>query len=322
MISINELNKKFGSLQVLNGINLSIDDGLVYGLVGESGQGKSTLLRCVNGLTPYDSGSLKVDGIEVKTKKNKELRMFRKNIGMIFQNFSLLERLTVFDNIAFPMRLWNYSEEEVKKQVKTMMEIVDLSNKENAYPSELSGGQKQRVAIARALVMNPKYLLSDEATSALDPGTSQSILSLLKQINDEFGITILLVTHQMDVVMQVCDRMALLKGGSIEIDGEVKDVFLKPHPYLNKLMGRNLAQISPSMEGIRVCIQDNQYQTFFNDIASATGIQCRYLEGGVEKYKNGNYFIGTIEVPKAKRSSIETFMNDKDIKYWVIENEI
>ncbi len=145
---------------------------------------------------------------------------------MIFQNFSLLERANVYDNIAYPMKIWNYKDSEIKKQVKSILEVVHLTDKEKRLPRELSGGQKQRVAIARALVMHPKYLLSDEATSALDPKTSQSILGLLKEINREWGITILLVTHQMEVVRQVCDRMALLKHGKIAIDGEVKEIFL------------------------------------------------------------------------------------------------
>lgn len=323
MISIDNLNKKFGQLQVLEDINLSIGDGLIYGLVGESGQGKSTLLRCVNGLIPYDGGSLKVDGVEVSSNRGKELREFRKNIGMIFQTFSLLERLNVYDNIAYPMRIWNYKESDIKNKVEPMLEIVDLKDKAYSYPRALSGGQKQRVAIARALVMNPKYLLSDESTSALDPKTGKSILNLLKDINKEFGITILLVTHQMEVVRQTCDKMALLKNGRIELDGDVKDVFLKRSLSLQSLIGGDEIPISDGKIGLRICIEKSAlYKSFFQTMSREIGVDCHYLDGGIERYKNGSSFLGTIEVNQKDLQAVQVFLKTNDIKFGVITNAI
>jgi D-methionine transport system ATP-binding protein len=200
MIKINNLKKSFGSLQVLNDINLNIGTGQIYGLIGRSGTGKSTLLRCINGLESYDSGSLLVDGVEVKSLTSKEAREFKRGIGMIFQQFSLLSRLTVYENIALPMKCWKYKNAYIDSKVKELVEVVGIPDKLYAKPEQLSGGQKQRVAIARALSMNPKILLCDEATSALDPKTAQSIITLLNQINQQMGITIIVVTHQMSVL--------------------------------------------------------------------------------------------------------------------------
>jgi dl-methionine transporter subunit ; ATP-binding component of ABC superfamily len=323
MISITNLNKSFGDLQVLDDINLSIEDKVIYGLVGESGQGKSTLLRCVNGLIPYDAGSLTVDGIEVKQNKGRDLRVFRKNIGMIFQSFSLLDSLTVYENIAYPMRLWKYNDSEIKKQVNFMLEIVDLKDKVASYPKELSGGQKQRVAIARALVMKPKYILSDESTSALDPKTAQSILGLLKEINREMGITILVVTHQMEVVRQVCDKMALLKNGKIEINGEVKDVFLQQPLSLQNLIGTEKIHISEGRIGLRLFIENKEiYQNFFSNVSNNIQINCNFLSGGIEKFKKREAFLGTIEIENEDFSILEKYLSANNISYEVIQNEI
>lgn len=210
MIEITNLEKNFGDLEVLKKINLKIMDGEIYGLVGVSGAGKSTLLRCINGLESYSNGSLKVNGTEVKDLDKKQKKIFQKNIGMIFQHFPMLTRKTVYDNIAFPMKCWKYGKKEIDQRVKELAEIVGITDKLGEKPANLSGGQKQRVAIARALSMNPKILLSDEATSALDPKTTQSILALLKEINEKLGITIIIVTHQMEVVRQVCQKVSLL----------------------------------------------------------------------------------------------------------------
>lgn len=322
MIKISKLSKSYGSLQVLDNINLKIDDGQIYGLVGESGQGKSTLLRCVNGLTPYNGGSLKVDDVEVSSKSGKELRQFRKTMGMIFQNFSLLERMTVYDNIAFPMRLWKYGESEVSSQVSKMMEIVSLSDKANYYPKSLSGGQKQRVAIARALVMNPRYLLSDEATSALDPRTAKSILELLKQINQQLGITILLVTHQMNIVQETCDKMALLKNGHIEVDGEVKGIFLDPPKTMRQLMGQQDTIIPYGVKCFRVCVEDDKYQNFLVDISSHLGMTCGLIEGGITQFKHSKCLIGTIAVPVEMSNNAIRYLKEQHIRFQEISNEI
>mgnify|MGYP000898834074 CR=1 FL=1 len=236
MIEIKNLKKLWeddGS-SVLEGINLTIEDGDIYALVGRSGAGKSTLLRCINGLTSYQEGSLKVDGCEIKDLKDKELREFRRHVGMIFQQFSLLERETVYKNVALPMQCWKYPKDQIDKKVRELLELVGLGDKMNAKPRNLSGGQKQRVAVARALTMDPKILLCDEATSALDPQTTSSILELLKKINKQFGITIVIITHQMSVVREICTHVAIMYEGEVVEKGLVADIFANPQSEVAK----------------------------------------------------------------------------------------
>ena len=210
MIEICDLNKSFGELNVLKNINLTIPTGEIYGLVGRSGAGKSTLLRCMNGLEGYDSGSVKIDGIEVKDRDKDEMRDLRKEMGMIFQTFSLVSRRSVYQNVALPLKCWKYPKQEIDKRVKELLELVEITEKVDERPEVLSGGQKQRVAIARALALNPKILLCDEATSALDPKTTQSVLNLLQDINRKLGLTIVVVTHQMEVIRSCCDNIMIL----------------------------------------------------------------------------------------------------------------
>ena len=210
MINIKNLNKYYSNTKVLNNISIDIKKGEIFAIVGHSGAGKSTLLRCINGLEDYADGILLVNNKEIKNLKKDELREFRKNIGMIFQHFSLIQRKTVFENISLPMQLWGYKKEEISKKVNDLLALVGLEEKKDAYPSQLSGGQKQRVAIARALTLDPEILLCDEATSALDPNTTTSILNLLKEINEKLNITIVIVTHEMEVVKQIAQKALLL----------------------------------------------------------------------------------------------------------------
>lgn len=239
MIEIKDLNKSFGDLDVLKDISLTINDGEIYGLVGRSGAGKSTLLRCINGLEKYDSGSLKVDGIEVKDRTEEELRVLRKEMGMIFQSFSLVGRRNIYKNVALPMKCWKYPKDEQDKKVRELLDLVGISEKMYDRPDTLSGGQKQRVAIARALTLNPKILLCDEATSALDPKTTQSVLDLLQDINKKLGITIVIVTHQMEVIRSCCDTVSILEDGKISDKGSVKEIFLRKPQSLLNLLGEN-----------------------------------------------------------------------------------
>ena len=231
MIQISHLGKSFGDLQVLDDISLHINDGEIYGIIGQSGAGKSTLLRCINGLENYQSGSVKVDGQEVSALNPAQLHKLQKQMGMIFQNFNLLSRLNVFDNVALPMRFagMNPRKAENKKRILDLIELVGLSDKLKTRPRELSGGQKQRVAIARALVLNPRILLCDEATSALDPRITQGILTLLTQIRDEMGLTIVVVTHQMEVVKQICERVSFLKDSRLIQEGRPEELFVMPN---------------------------------------------------------------------------------------------
>ena len=239
MIEIKQLYKSYGELEVLKDINLTVNTGEIYGLVGRSGAGKSTLLRCINGLENYQSGSLKIDGTEMKDLSKTQLREFQKEIGMIFQHFSLVERRNVYKNIALPMVCWKYKKEDIDKRVQELAKLVEISDKLYDRPRMLSGGQKQRVAIARALSMNANLLLCDEATSALDPNTTQSVLNLLRELNQKLGITIVVVTHQMEVVRQICDTISILENGKISASGNVKEIFLKKPQALLGLLGKD-----------------------------------------------------------------------------------
>lgn len=239
MVQVQSLNKSFDNISVLNNVSLHIDDGEIYGIIGQSGAGKSTLLRCINGLEPYDSGSITVTGKEISQLRGKDLRIFQKRIGMIFQNFNLLKRSNVYDNVALPLQFWgeNKNSEKNKAKIKNLLQLVGLTDKIHSKPSELSGGQKQRVAIARALVMDPEILLCDEATSALDPQTTKEILALLSKINREMEIIVILVTHQMEVVKQICNRVAFIKDGGIVAEGKPEDLFVVPNQDIKQFLG-------------------------------------------------------------------------------------
>lgn len=294
IITIENLNKNYGDLKVLEGINLHINKGDIYGLVGSSGAGKSTLLRCINGLAIYDKGHLKVNGIEVSSLNESELREFRKKMGMIFQHFSLLERRTVYENVALPMECWKYEKSVIDKKVKDLLKLVGIEEKINSKPRELSGGQKQRVAIARALTMDPEILLCDEATSALDPNTSSSILGLLKDINEKLGITIVVVAHQMSVVKQICNKMALLKKGIIVEEGKTEDIFLDYPIALQELLGDSNQEFLPK-EGINIKIVlrgGNEKRAVLSDLAISTNVRYSFVWGGMDKYRD--YILGSI----------------------------
>lgn len=231
MITFENITKTYGGkthVQALKGISLTIHDGEIFGIIGKSGAGKSTLVRCINMLEKPTTGKVIIDDKELTAMSDSQLRAERKNIGMIFQHFNLLSSRTVFDNIAFPLELSGASKEVIRSKVDSLLELVGLTDRQFNYPSQLSGGQKQRVGIARALASDPKILLCDEATSALDPQTTKSILELLKDINKRLGITIVIITHEMAVIKEICDRVAVIEGGVIKEQGRVIDVFTNP----------------------------------------------------------------------------------------------
>ena len=232
MIEIKNLYKTFetegGSVEALRNINLTVRDGDIYGIIGMSGAGKSTLVRCINMLERPTEGTVVIDGNDMTTLSEKELRRVRRNVTMIFQGFNLLMQRTCLKNICFPLELAGVKPAEAKKRAMELLETVGLPQKANAYPAQLSGGQQQRIAIARALATDPKVLLCDEATSALDPNTTHSILSLIKEINRKMGITVIIITHQMSVVEEICNRVAILDDGCVVEEGEVAEVFANP----------------------------------------------------------------------------------------------
>ena len=230
MIQIQNVKKSFKKTEVLKDISIEIEKGEIYGIIGQSGAGKSTLLRCINGLESYDDGQILVDGQKVDIKDKTNLRLLQKRMGMIFQGFNLLERLDVYQNVALPMKFWgiNPNTPESKDKIMKLLTLVGLEEKVHAKPRELSGGQKQRVAIASALVLDPDFLLCDEATIALDPEITRGILALLQKINKEMGITIVVVTHQMEVVKQICQRVAFLSDGRVLAVGKPEQLFIWP----------------------------------------------------------------------------------------------
>ncbi|MDY8025002.1 methionine ABC transporter ATP-binding protein [Paenibacillus polymyxa] len=235
MIELRNVSKTYVrkglSIEALKNINIKVDKGDIFGFIGFSGAGKSTLIRLVNRLEKVTSGEVLIEGEQLNTYSTSGLRKVRKKIGMIFQHFNLLESKTVFDNIAIPLVLLKRNKREIEGRVKELLTFIGLSDKANSYPNELSGGQKQRVGIARALASNPSILLCDEATSALDPQTTQSILDLLRKINKEYKITILIITHEMSVIQRICNKVAVMEKGEIIEQGNVLEVFGQPqHP--------------------------------------------------------------------------------------------
>ena len=240
MIELSSVSKTFlgktqqEHVEALRDVSLSIKQGEVFGIIGYSGAGKSTLVRVINLLERPDLGRVMMGGQDLTAMNPRELRQARRKIGMIFQHFSLLPSRTVSGNIAFPLKYTGLSKEEIQAKVTTLLNLVELSDKASAYPSQLSGGQKQRVAIARALAADPRVLLCDEATSALDPQTTLSILRLLKKVNEQLGITIVIITHEMAVIKEICDRVAVMEGGRVVELGTVFEVFASPREEITR----------------------------------------------------------------------------------------
>ncbi len=247
MIEISNLSKVYRDgdkeIYAVDDVSLKIDKGEIFGIIGLSGAGKSSLIRCLNRLEEPSSGSITIDGVNITNLNQSDLRKERKDIGMIFQHFNLLDQKTVFQNIAFPLELLKKDKAEIENRVDDLLKYVELEDKKHSYPSQLSGGQKQRVAIARSIANNPKVLLSDEGTSALDPKTTQSILDLLKKIRDEFGITIIMITHQMEVVKDICDKVAIMENGRVIEENTVENLFTHPKTktamtFIDSLQGK------------------------------------------------------------------------------------
>ena len=238
MIKVEHANKtfsgKYGTVHALQDVSIHVEKGDIYGIIGFSGAGKSTLIRLVNGLETPDTGNVIVQGENLGNLKKTQLRKLRRKIGMVFQQFNLLETKTVYENIALPLVLNHVPKDQIKKKVQEVLEYVELTDKKDVYPSKLSGGQKQRVGIARALATDPSILLSDESTSALDPKTTKAILKLLKRINKELGITIVLITHEMNVIQSICHHVAVMESGRVVEKGNVLDVFSEPQQEITK----------------------------------------------------------------------------------------
>lgn len=340
MIELKAIQKHYANVAALDNIDLSIPKGQIFGIIGRSGAGKSSLLRAINLLERPTKGEVWVDGIELTSLSSARLRQARQQMGMIFQHFNLLQQKTVFDNVALPMRLRQVTESDIKTRVAELLDITQMTSKQNHYPAQLSGGQKQRVAIARALANNPKILLCDEATSALDPETTQTILNLLQKINQQFGITIVLITHAMDVVKSICDRVALIEHGCIVRDETVIDFFIKPHDsegldFLKSYLAHDIPK--PIQEKLSITWQeglspllrivfqgDVVNQPVIAELTRTLNIDINILQGNIEYIKNQpvGHVITTLskQTKQAKQDSKVTRVEIENVKQALINH--
>ena len=300
MIRLEGVTKRFrsaaGERVALDGVDLTVAPGQVFGVVGRSGAGKSTLIRAINLLERPDEGRVTVDGQEITALPPAELRAARRRIGMIFQHFNLLNAKTIAENVAFPLRLEGRPGAEVDRRVAELLERLGLSEHARKHPAQLSGGQKQRVGIARALATGPKVLLCDEATSALDPETTDDILTLLDQLNRELGLTIVLITHQMEVVRRVCDRVAVLKDGRVVEEGATADVFLHPkHPATQAMLAEGEEAFDASLAPVGGRLAKltfrggSTYEPELSRVARSVGVDYSILSGRISRIRGEPY---------------------------------
>ena len=298
-----------------------INDGEIYGIIGKSGAGKSTLLRCVNGLESYQEGSILVDNQLVDQKDSANLRLLQKNMGMIFQNFNLLERLNVYDNIALPMKFWNINTNtpEAKEKIEYLLDLVGLKDKKDSKPHELSGGQKQRVAIARALVLDPKILLCDEATSALDPAITKEILTLLQEINEKMGITILVVTHQMEVVKQICQRVSFLKDGKVLAEGKPEDLFIHPIKEVKEFLQEESHLLPSDGVNIQLFFTDKSSDPVITMMARNLNIDFSICWGKLEDFRSNVYGSLVLNVKENDKDKVLNYLDEVGVTWEVLE---
>ena len=324
MIRIEGLKKTYGSGQTavaaLSGVSLTVMKGDIHGIIGMSGAGKSTLIRCINRLDTPTEGTILIDGQDILAMNPKELRAMRKRVSMIFQQFNLLMQRTVAGNVRYPLEISGVPKAEADKRVMELLGIVGLTGKVNAYPAQLSGGQKQRVAIARALASNPEVLLCDEATSALDPMTTQSILSLLQDINRRLGITVVVITHEMAVIRQICNRVTIIDGGEIVEEGDVDEVFT----HTRSAAGRRLFGIVSTephdepqfRDAIRIVFDGDSIDApVLSSVILKTGLAVSILSADVKQLAGKRYGQMLLEVPESyeDRAKLVTALRDMGV---------
>ncbi|WP_296325963.1 ATP-binding cassette domain-containing protein [Treponema sp. UBA3813] len=339
MIELEHVSKIFrtktNTVHALKDISLSVSKGDIFGVIGFSGAGKSTLLRMVNGLEVPTEGRVTVNSLSVAELKGKKLRAFRKDIGMIFQHFNLLESKTVYENVALPLKLAKKSKGDIESRVKDLLHFVELDDKILSYPKELSGGQKQRVGIARALALNPSILLCDEATSALDPRTTDSILALLKKINKDLGVTILMITHQMNVIQQICNKVAVLEKGSLIESGSVIDVFGNPKSPVTKNFIRTvindrlpesvksfLKNYTGSQKVLRLRFDGkNADEPIMADAIRETGVSISILYGIVTELEEKIVGFQTVQLRGSEEqiAAAEKFFDERNVPKFPVE---
>ena len=321
MIEADGVSKRFGEQEVLRDVSFSVGPGDIFGIVGCSGAGKSTLLRCLNGLEAYDGGSVRVMGREVASMTERELRALRREMGMIFQNFNLMERKNVEENIAWPLEVWKTPRNEIVRRVGDLLDLVGLAEKRTEKIRNLSGGQKQRVGIARALALNPKILLCDEATSVLDPKTTLSILELLRDINRRFTVTVLLVTHQMEAVKTACHRVLLLDQGRVTGSGRTEDLFLAPPASLKNLV-RDEYAVVPTGINIRLMFpREIARESIITGMARELGIDFSVIGGRLERYRDDILGFLIINVRREDFDRVQRYLGEHRL-FWEAPDDV
>ena len=331
IIQIQHLYKTFGTgenaVHALEDISLDIQKGEIFGIIGLSGAGKSTLVRCMNLLERPTSGTVIVDGKDMTALSEKELRLARRNVTMIFQSFNLLMQRTVLKNVCFPMELSGTPAAQARKRALELLDLVGLREKADAYPSQLSGGQKQRVAIARALATDPKVLLCDEATSALDPTTTASILALLKDLNEKLGVTVVVITHQMSVIEEICSRVAILDGGVIAEQGRVEDIFSNPKTEIGRQLvypgGVQIDRLHAARV-IRIAFNGgSSYEPLIASLAIDCGVKVNILGAdtrNIEGKAFGTMLLGLPEDPGDAAKALQYIRSQPNITVEEVEN--
>lgn len=337
MIEVKNLRKiyknKNKELSAVDDVSFKVEKGEIYGVIGLSGAGKSTLIRLLNRLEEPTSGKIIIDGIDITKLKNKELLETRKSIGMIFQHFNLFNQKTVFENIAYPLYLINYNKSEIKNRVEELLEFTGLSDKKNSYPSQLSGGQKQRVAIARALSTNPKVILSDESTSALNPKNTEQILDLLKKSVEKYKTTIVMITHQMEVAKDICDRIAVIEKGKIIEEDTVENLFKKPKTQTTKNFIRKIVEAEEDEEIIldnfmgrvfRITYSQETYnKPILSELSKEFNINFSIISGNINRLQSTGIghtvveFIGDDEKLKKALARLEKYGVEVEEVKWV-----
>lgn len=322
-INLKDITVQFGPNKAVNNVNLEINKGDIYGVIGFSGAGKSTLVRTINLLQYPSAGSVEVNGtILFKEGKlqvsKKQLQEKRRKIGMIFQNFNLLNRLNVYNNIALPLKFWKQdpNSQENKQRIENLLKLVGLEEKRHAYPRQLSGGQKQRVAIARALVLNPKILLCDEATSALDPQITRDILNLLLKINKEMNITIVVVTHQMEVIKQICNKVAFLKDGRVLSVGKPEELFVAPNQEIQKFVGDDVEILPQTGKNIKLFFTNNNSKSHtITQLARTLDINFDICQGKLENFRGSMMGSLIINIEEKDLQAVGNYLNQEGITW-------
>ncbi|MGR9250934.1 methionine ABC transporter ATP-binding protein [Rhizobium leguminosarum] len=333
VVRLTDVKRRFGATAALDGVSLTVRRGEILGIIGRSGAGKSTLIRCLNGLERADSGEILIEGRDITGLSEQDLQPLRRRIGMIFQHFNLLSAKTVEENVALPLKIEGLAKSERLKRAHELLDLVGLADKAKAYPASLSGGQKQRVGIARALAARPALLLSDEATSALDPETTRSILALLKDINRKLGLTILLITHEMEVVRGIADRVAVIDAGRIVEEGQVWSVFANPQAEITgSLLGGIRPQLPEHIAGrlsatgseaiLSVDLAGPQAQgALFAELSAALPHSFRLVHGGIDHIQNqpvARFFIAVPARDPALAGKVEQFLTARSARVEVL----